>query len=75
MSTLLLANNCTRQSGSFMGDQLCLLKTCYMFVENTPNIDRVIMSVSPGNEMHFLWTKFIEKYNIELVYDDWNLGD
>lgn len=75
MSVMLIANNCTRESGSFMGDQLCALKACYLFVENTPNVDKVIMSVSPGNEMHFLWTKFINKYNVELVYDDWNPGD
>lgn len=33
------------------------------------------MSVSPGNEMHFLWEKFIERFNVELVYDNWNPGD
>lgn len=75
MTTMLIANNCTRESGSFMGDQLCLLKTCYLFVENTPGVDHVIMSMSPGNEMAFLWTKFIEKYNIELIYDDFNPGN
>ncbi len=76
MATLLIANNCTRESGSFMGDQLCSLKTAYLFVEHAPvGTDKFIMSVSLGNEMHFLWTKFIEKYNVELVYDNWNPGD
>lgn len=76
MATMLIANNCTRESGSFMGDQLCSLKTAYLFVEHAPeDVDHVIMSVSPGNEMHFLWEKFIEKHNIELVYDNWNPGD
>ena len=75
MSTLLIANNCTRESGSFMGDQLCSLKTAYLFVQNEPDVDRVIMSVSPGNEMHFLWTKFIDTYKVELIYDTWNPGD
>lgn len=58
-----------------MGDQLCMLRTAYLFVENTPDVTKVIMSVSLGNEMHFLWTKFIEKYDVELVYDNWNPGD
>lgn len=75
MTVLLIANNCTRESGSFMGDQLCALRTCYLFVERTPNVEHVIMSMSRGNEMHFLWTKFIEKYDIEVVWDDWNAGD
>lgn len=76
MSTLLIANNCTRESGSFMGDQLCALKTAYLFVEAVPAEGRrVIMSASPFNEMHFLWTKFVETYGVELVYDNWNPGD
>lgn len=75
MSTMLIANNATRESGSFMGDQLCALKAAYLFVESEPTVDHVIMSVSPGNEMHFLWNKFIEKFRVDLVYDDWNPGD
>lgn len=59
-----------------MGDQLCALKTAYLFVEHAPpDVDKVIMSVSPGNEMHFLWEKFIEKHNVQLVHDTWNAGD
>lgn len=82
MSVMLIAQNETRESGSFMGDQLCSLKVAYLFVRNQPDVDRVIMSVSPGNEMHFLWTKFIEDPRgdgsippVMLVYDDWNPGD
>ena len=75
MTTMLIAQNETRESGSFMGDQLCSLKAAYLFVENQPDVNRVIMSVSTANEMHFLWTKFIDKYDVELVYDDWNPGD
>lgn len=75
MGTLLIANNCTRESGSFMGDQLCALKAAYLFVENEPSVDKVIMSMSPANEMNFLWQKFIDKYNIEIIWDNWNPGD
>lgn len=75
MTALLIANNCTRESGSFMGDQLCALKTAYLFVENCPDVDRVIMSVSPANEMAFLWQKFVDTYKVELVYDAFNPGD
>ena len=75
MVALLIANNCTRESGSFMGDQCCALKTAYLFVDNTPDVDRILMSVSPGNEMSFLWQKFINTYKIELIYDTFNAGD
>jgi rfaE bifunctional protein nucleotidyltransferase chain/domain len=72
----MIAQNETRESGSFMGDQLCSLKAAYLFVEHAPpDVDRVIMSVSPGNEMHFLWEKFIDRFKIELVYDNFNPGD
>lgn len=75
MVTMLIAQNQTVESGSFMGDQLCSLKTAYLFVENCPNLSKVIMSVSPENQLHFLWQKFIDKYNIELIWDNWNAGD
>lgn len=75
MATMLIANNCTVESGSFMGDQLCALKTCYLFVENQPDVDKIIMSMSPRNELHFLWTKFIEKYNVEVIWDSFDAGD
>lgn len=74
MATMLIAQNETRESGSFMGDQLCSLKAAYLFAEHG-GCDKFIMSVSPGNEMAFLWQKFIDKYNVELVYDNWNPGD
>lgn len=75
MATMLIAQNETRESGSFMGDQLCSLRAAYMFVEHQPDVTKVIMSVSRANEMSFLWEKFIRKYDVELVYDDWNPGD
>lgn len=75
MTTMLIANNCTRQNGQFMGDQLCYIKIAYLFVQNQPDVSRVIMTMSPGNEMGFLWEKFIETYNVEVVYDDFDPGD
>jgi D-glycero-beta-D-manno-heptose 1-phosphate adenylyltransferase len=75
MTTMLIAMNETRETGSFMGDQLCSLKAAYLFAENTPGVDRIIMSCSPGNEMQFLWTKFIEKYGVEVVWDSYDPGN
>ena len=58
------------------------MKAAYLFVQNEPDVDRVIMSVSPGNEMAFLWERFIRDPRgdgsippVELVYDNWNAGD
>ncbi len=75
MTVMLIAFNGTRESGNFMGDQLCSLKTAYLFVENQPDVDRVLMSMSRANEFNFLWDKFIEKHKVEAVWDDWNPGD
>src|SRR5689334_2725854 len=74
-TTMLIAQNETVESGSFMGDCLSSLKTAYLFVQNQSDVNRVIMSVSPANKLHFLWQKFIDTYNIELVYDNLNPGD
>lgn len=75
MSTMLIAQNETRESGSFMGDQLCSLKAAYLFVQNQPDVTKVIMSVSPKNEMGFLWQKFIDTYDVEVVEDEFHPGD
>jgi len=75
MTTMLIANNCTRENGQFMGDQLCYIKVAYLFVLNEPSVDHVIMSMSPGNEMDFLWRKFIDTYNVEVIHDSLNPGD
>lgn len=76
MTTMLIAANMTRENGQFMGDQLCGLKTAYLFWENRPEgCDKLLVSLSPLNEMHFLWTKFIETTNAEVVYDTFNPGD
>src|SRR5271165_5828049 len=81
-STLLIANNATRECGQFLGDQLCYLKAAYLFVQNTLDVDKVIMSMSPGNEMNFLWSKFLEDPRgdgtippVDIVYDMLNPGD
>ena len=74
MSSMLIAFNGTRDNGQFMGDQLCYLKAAQMFVRNCP-VDRVLLAMSPANEMHFLWQKFIDDHNVEVVYDTFNPGD
>ena len=82
MTTMFIANDCTRQSGSFMGDQLCALKTAYLFVQHQPDVSRVLMSMSRHNEMDFLWEKFVGDPKgdgsippVEVIWEDWNPGD
>ncbi len=79
---MLITFNGTRQNGNFMGDQLCYLKIAYLMVQNEPDVDRVIFSASPGNEMDFLWTKFLADPRgdgtippAEVIYDHWDAGD
>lgn len=57
-----------------MGDQLCYLKVAYLFAENE-RPDRILMSMSPGNEMSFVWSKFIEQHNVEVILDSFDPGD
>lgn len=65
-----------------MGDILCSLKTAYLFVNNTPDVDKVIVSLSPKNEMHFLLEKFLDDPKgdgsvpkCEVVWDDFDPGN
>lgn len=74
IKTMLIANNCTRENGQFMGDQLCYVKIAYLMAENS-DCDKIMMSMSPSNEMHFVWQKFLDTYNVEVIYDDFNPGD
>ena len=46
-----------------------------MFVKNEPGVDRVVMTMSPNNEMNFLWQKFIDDYYVQVIWDDWDPGD
>lgn len=73
--TMLIANNCTRDNGQFMGDQLCYVKVAYLFAASVPPGTKILMSMSPSNEMHFVWKKFIDTYNVEVIYDDLHPGD
>jgi D-glycero-beta-D-manno-heptose 1-phosphate adenylyltransferase len=79
---MLIANNATRENGQFMGDQACYVKIAYLFVANQPDVEKVIISMSPGNEMAFIWQKFIDDPRgdgslppCEVIYDNWNPGD
>lgn len=75
MTTMLIANNCTVDNGQFMGDQLCYVKAAYLFVQNQPDVTKILMSVSPSNELHFVWQKFIDTHNVQLVYDTFDPGN
>lgn len=72
--TLLIAFNGTTETGQFMGDQICSIKAAYMFFEQVKP-DRVLLAVSPSNEMHFLWLKFIETTQADVVYDNFHPGN
>ena len=82
MTTMLIAFNGTRQNGNFIGDQLCYLKTAYLMIANEPTVDRVIMTLSPGNEMAFVWTRFLADPRsnglmkpVEVIQDNFDAGD
>lgn len=74
MTIMLIANNCTRENGQFMGDQVCYIKVAYLMVQNSKP-SKVMMSMSPANEMHFLWQKFIDTFDVEVVYDNFHPGN
>ena len=72
--TLLISFNGTRENGQFMGDQAVSLKVAYLFAQNNP-CDKILLAMSPANELHFLWQKFIDDYKVEVVYDIFHPGN
>ena len=72
--TLLISFNGTRENGQFLGDQLVSIKTAYLFADNC-ECDKIIIAMSPMNEMNFLWERFIKTYNVEVVYDTFHPGN
>lgn len=75
MTSMLIANNCTRDNGQFMGDQLCYVKVAYLFAASVPKGSRILMSMSSSNEMHFVWKKFIDTFNVEVIFDNFHPGN
>lgn len=71
---MLIAFNGTRETGQFLGDQICSIKAAYLFAQNHP-CGKYLLALSPGNEMNFLWKKFIDDFNCEIVYDTFHPGN
>ncbi len=71
---LAIAFNGTRETGQFPGDQMCSIKAAYLFAENYP-ADKILLALSPHNEMNFLWQKFIDTYKVDIVYDTFHVGN
>lgn len=72
--TICIAFNGTRDNGQFPGDQLVSLKAAYLFARNS-GCDKVIIALSPTNEMHSWWQKFIDDFHADVVYDTFDAGN
>lgn len=73
--TLLIAFNGTRETGQFIGDQLCSLKMAYVWALTHSDCDKILLALSPNNEMHSWWQKFIDDFNVDVVYDTFHPGN
>lgn len=74
MNTMYIAFSGTFEGGHKLGDCITMVKACYLFVENEPH-DKIILSLNPRHKLNFLWKKFIDKYDVQVVYDDFPLND
>lgn len=76
VTALLISFNGTEDNGQFLGDQLCSLKTAWLFCQHAPpDVDKFIISFSPNNRLGLFWQKLIDTYSMDVVYDTWNPGD
>lgn len=69
MKTMYIAFSGTYEMGHKLGDCITMVKACYLFAENEPH-DKIIISLNHNQKLNFLWEKFIDKYEVEVVYDD-----
>ena len=74
MSSMLIAFNGTNEIGQFLGDTICSIKTAYLFAQAHP-CGKYLLAMSPRHEMNFLWDKFIETYKVQVVYDNFHVGN
>jgi hypothetical protein len=65
-----VACNNSVKLGFFLGDVITLIKTAYLFVENEPH-DEIILSLLEHDPLNFLWSKFIDSYDVRVLWDDW----
>lgn len=69
MKTMYIAFSGTYDGGHKLGDCITMVKACYLFAENEPH-DKIIVSLNRKHPLNFLWQKFIDKYNVEVIYDE-----
>lgn len=74
MSVILVAFNGTTQMGQFLGDTITSIKAAYLCVQNS-TASKVVLALSRQGELNFLWRKFIDTFNAEVVYDDFDPGN
>lgn len=74
MKTMYIAFSGTFEGGHKLGDCITMVKACYLFAENEPH-DKIIISLNSRHKLNFLWKKFIDKYDVQVVYDDFPLDD
>lgn len=74
MTTHLISFNGTTDIGQFLGDQLCSIKAAYLLAQNYP-CDKLMLAMSPSNQLHFFWQKFIDDFDVEVVYDTFHPGN
>lgn len=72
--TMLLAFNGHTAMGQYIGDTICSIKVAWMFAQSTP-CARYLLALSPKGELNFLWQKFIETFNAQVVYDTFDPGN
>lgn len=74
MTVMLITFNGTHQVGQHLGDTIAYLKVAWMYAQNYP-CEKYILTLSPIHDLNFIWQKFIDTYNVEVVYDNFDPGN
>ncbi len=69
-----IAFNGELETGQFLGDTITSIKAAYLFAQAHP-CSRYMLSLTPRGQLNFLWQKFIDAYNVEIIHDDFDTGN
>lgn len=77
MDTMLIAFNGTHETGQHLGDTIVSLKAAWLFAQNqhNPKCEKILLTLSPGHDLNFLWDKFVRAYAVEVIYDSFHAGN
>lgn len=66
--------NGTREFGQHIGDTLSSIKVAWIWAQHY-QCDKYLLAMSPRHDMNPFWKKFIDTFNVQVIYDNFDPGN